>query len=74
MLAICEPILICDEQYAEGGLIHPDTIRIRGLKFRPEGRTCAVIFYYTHLNGSVTRSIRMLLIDGVPHIASPFPA
>jgi hypothetical protein len=74
MLAICEPIVICDEHYAEDSLVHPDTIRIRGLKFRPGGRTCAVIFYYTHLDGSVTLSIRMLLIDSVPYIASPFPA
>jgi hypothetical protein len=74
LIATCVPIVVCDEQFAEDNLVHQDTIRIRGLKYRPEGRTCAVIFYYTHRNGTVTRSIRMLLINDVPHIVSPVPA
>ena len=66
----CEVILFRDEQLEPGtSSAHPDTVSVKGRKYRVRKRTLAVIFYYTHLDRSITESIRMLLINGVKHEA-----
>jgi hypothetical protein len=75
LLETCEVIPIHDEEYAGSSCAHPHTTFIKGRKYRLNGRTIAVIFYYGHSDKSVTESIRMLLIDGVKYHAeqlSPF--
>ncbi len=51
---------------------HPDTIEEKRQWYSDEnGATVAVIFYYTHRNGSITRHIRTLTIGDKRF--SPYP-
>jgi hypothetical protein len=73
LVASCKTLTICHERYGERRNRHPNTVEMLGLKYRLNGRTIAVIFHYTHNDGTRTRSIRMLLIDDVIHKAPQLP-
>lgn len=73
IIAKCEEIHVFDQPYSGDNPRHPNTTFIRERKYRLNGRTVAVIIYYTHKDGQVTKSIRMLLIDDQPYNAVELP-
>jgi hypothetical protein len=75
LLAASEEIVFHDEEVVPGtSNTHPDTIRIRNKKWKLNGVTVATIIFYTHQDGSVTHSIRMLRVNGIKyHAVQKYP-
>ncbi len=73
ILPHCETYIIEDRYYPDGHPSQPGTIQKHGKKYRLNGETVAVVFYYTHANGTVTKHFRMLRVDGVTYRAPVQP-
>jgi hypothetical protein len=63
ILSRCKSRIIVDEVFWPSKLTHPDTVREHGEIFSDESGIRAVVFHYTHSDGTIKRSIKRLLTD-----------
>jgi hypothetical protein len=73
LLRRCEMYTLADRDCGPNHPLHPDTVYKLGYKYRLNGVTVAVVFYYTHANKTVTRHIRMLRVNNTKYYAPKQP-